>query len=370
MYCKLTRRQMLASLGAFALAGAGAAAFSGRTPAFAEATGDTREIEDYAGRKVTIPTQVDSVYCAVPTGEAWVATLAPTKLIAWVNQPTDAALAYLPESLAKLPAIGGWMGQKCTANIEDIISLAPDGIIYMGVSKSLAKDETPDQIQTQTGIPVICVPNALEATADVYRTLGEWVCEAERGAELGDFYEEHLKHMTELLDAIPEDEYPTIYYAEGADGLSTEPTGSQHTGAIDYCHAINIADVEMQSGQGMTPVSIEQVIGWDPEMILCHTGFVLAEDILDNPVWQDIQAVKNGRVYNTPAVPFNWFDRPPSMMRLMGIEWFAKLIYPEIDLDLEADLTDFFRLFYNVDLTAEQVEELCNQHEISFREAQ
>ena len=245
MYCKLTRRQMLASLGAFALAGAGAAAFSGRTPALAEATGDTREIEDYAGRKVTIPTQVDSVYCAVPTGEAWVATLAPTKLIAWVNQPTDAALAYLPESLAKLPAIGGWMGQKCTANIEDIISLAPDVIIYMGIAKNLATDETSDQIQTQTGIPVICVPNALEATADVYRTLGEWVCEAERGAELGDFYEEHLNHMVELLDAIPEDEYPTIYYAEGADGLSTEPTGSHHTEVIDYCHAINIADVEM-----------------------------------------------------------------------------------------------------------------------------
>ena len=35
---------------------------------------------------------------------------------------------------------------------------------------------------------------------------------------------------------------------------------------------------------------------------------------------------------------------------------------------IEADLTDFFRLFYNVDLTPEQVEELCNQHEISFRE--
>ena len=72
---------------------------------------------------------VNSVYCAVPTGEAMVATLSPEKIIGWVNEPSAAAMEYLPENLASMPVIGGWMGQQVTANMEDIITLDPDIII-------------------------------------------------------------------------------------------------------------------------------------------------------------------------------------------------------------------------------------------------
>ena len=77
----------------------------------AEPQATEREITDMAGRTVTIPTEVNSVYCAVPTGEAMVATLSPDKIIGWVNEPTQATMEYLPENLASLPVIGGWMGQ-------------------------------------------------------------------------------------------------------------------------------------------------------------------------------------------------------------------------------------------------------------------
>ena len=360
------------------LAGLAAAAglSSLRTPALAADKKDEAEVEyvdivDYAGRTVTIPTVVNRVYCAVPTGEAMVATLAPTKLIGWVNAPTEATMEYLPQELAEMPVIGGWMGQKVTANIEDIIKAAPEVIIYMSaLAKTLESDEQPDKIQTQTGIPVVAVPADLEMTGDVYRTLGAWIGEGERGKLLGDFYDEHLKEFEELLATVEEEDIPTVYYAEEADGLCTEPEGSQHTQVISFCRAINVAaDVEMGAGQGLTPVSIEEVIGWNPEMILCHSGYLLAEDILDNPQWADIQAIQNGRVYNTPAVPFNWFDRPPNVMRLLGIVWFANICYPQLEIDVEGFVTEFFELFYNVELTEEQLEALVNQAEISFKES-
>ena len=126
----------------------------------------------------------------------------------------------------------------------------------------------------------------------------------------------------------------------------------------------------MLSGQGRTEVSIEQVIGWNPEIILCHSGFLLSDTIYDDPMWADIDAVKNGRVYTTPAVPFNWFDRPPNVMRVLGIDWFANVCYPDLDLTLEQDVRDFFKLFYLVDLTDEQLDSLLHQDEISYKENQ
>ena len=326
-----------------------------------------RTITDMAGREVTIPTEVKGVYCAVPTGEATVATLAPDKLIGWVNEPSEEALRYLPENFAKMPVVGGWMGQNVTANIEDIIALDPDVIIYMGSGKSIGSDTSiPDDIQTQTGIPVVVVSSDLADTATVYRQLGDWLDEADRGEQLAFYYEKHFADITSKLDAVPASEHPTVYYAENTDGLATDPEGSSHTEVLSYVHVINVADVEMKKGQGRTEVSIEQVIEWNPQIILCHSGFVLADDIVSNPQWADIQAVQNGRVYNTPAQPFNWFDRPPNAMRLLGIEWFAKVCYPDIDVDVDQEISDFFKLFYNVDLTDEQLAELTQQETISF----
>ena len=332
----------------------------------AEPQATEREITDMAGRTVTIPTEVNSVYCAVPTGEAMVATLSPEKIIGWVNEPSAAAMEYLPENLASMPVIGGWMGQQVTANMEDIITLDPDIIIYVGTDGSLGNDDVPDQIQKETGIPVVCASSALERTAEVYRTLGDWIGEAERGEELATYYEAKLADVVEKIDAIPDSERPRVYYAENSDGLATDPAGSSHTEVLDYCKVTNVADVEMKSGQGRTEVSIEQVIAWDPELILCHSGFVLADDITSNPQWADIQAVKDGEVYTTPAVPFNWFDRPPNVMRLMGIQWFATVCYPDIDIDINQETKDFYKLFYKMDLSDEQVESLLNQNQLSF----
>lgn len=332
----------------------------------AEPQATEREITDMAGRTVTIPTEVNSVYCAVPTGEAMVATLSPEKIIGWVNEPSAAAMEYLPENLASMPVIGGWMGQQVTANMEDIITLDPDIIIYVGTDGSLGNDDVPDQIQKETGIPVVCASSALERTAEVYRTLGDWIGEAERGEELATYYETKLADVVEKIDAIPDSERPRVYYAENSDGLATDPAGSSHTEVLDYCKVTNVADVEMKSGQGRTEVSIEQVIAWDPELILCHSGFVLADDITNNPQWADIQAVKDGEVYTTPAVPFNWFDRPPNVMRLMGIQWFATVCYPDIDIDINQETKDFYKLFYKMDLSDEQVESLLNQNQLSF----
>ncbi len=332
------------------------------SPQSSENASETRVITDMAGRTVTIPATINSVYCSVPTAEAMVCTLIPEKLMGWVNQPSDEVMKYLTPELASLPVLGGWMGQQVTANMEDIIKAAPDVIIYMGdVVYSGTMDTTvPEEIQKQTNIPVICVSNALKDTAEVYRILGDYLGVPERGNTLAEYCETKMAEISEAVSKIPESERVSVYYAEGNTGLATDPTGSDHTEVLDFLQMKNVADVEKLPGQGMSEVSIEQVINWNPDVILVSGGYEGAyTEVTTNSIWSDIKAVQDGKVYVTPRYPFNWFDRPPNIMRVLGMQWFGNLIYPDyIKIDINQEIKDFYSLFYNVELTDQDIAEL------------
>ena len=74
-----------------------------------------------------------------------------------------------------------------------------------------------------------------------------------------------------------------------------------------------------------------------------------------------MKAVQNQKVYGIPNAPFGWVDRPMGPNRLIGIRWFSALIYPDyITGDVEDEIREFFKDFYHVDLTDEEMENLLN----------
>ena len=78
-----------------------------------------------------------------------------------------------------------------------------------------------------------------------------------------------------------------------------------------------------------------------------------------DPLWAGIEAVREGRVYLSPTAPFGWIDRPPSLNRMIGLEWMAGLLYPDLwDGDLREEARAFYRLYYHVDLSEEELDRL------------
>jgi len=56
-------------------------------------------------------------------------------------------------------------------------------------------------------------------------------------------------------------------------------------------------------------------------------------------------------VYLIPSTPFNWFDRPPSFMRFIGLQWLANLLYPnEYPIDIQEETKRFYANFMHVSL--------------------
>lgn len=75
--------------------------------------------------------------------------------------------------------------------------------------------------------------------------------------------------------------------------------------------------------------------------------------------WAELKAVQNKQVYEIPSAPYNWFDRPPSVNRIIGFKWLGNLLYPDIyTYDIISEARDFYKQFYHYDLTVEEAEEL------------
>jgi iron complex transport system substrate-binding protein len=71
-------------------------------------------------------------------------------------------------------------------------------------------------------------------------------------------------------------------------------------------------------------VSLEQVLQWNPEIIVT-TDPNFAHGVYDDPMWRAVTAIRERRVHLAPAVPFGWIDFPPSINRLIGLRWLARL---------------------------------------------
>ncbi|MCK5587004.1 ABC transporter substrate-binding protein [Candidatus Bipolaricaulota bacterium] len=107
-------------------------------------------------------------------------------------------------------------------------------------------------------------------------------------------------------------------------------------------------------------VNLEQILLWNPEVIVIPPyGPVQPADIIENPDWAAIDAVKAGRVHRMPRV-IGPMDTPVPES-LLGIVWMAKLFYPElVSLDLEEEVTRFYSFYYDFVLTDEEVEYLIS----------
>jgi iron complex transport system substrate-binding protein len=323
-----------------------------QTPAAAK----TRIITDMAGRKVEIPTVINTVYCAVPTAEAMIYSLAPEKMAAWVNKPSGDVINLLGGRAKQLPVLGGWMGEKVTANLEEMAKLAPDIIVWMG-DPPTAK-ATAEAITQQTNRPVIVTDSTFAPTPAMYRMMGDILGVPERGEKLAAYCENAVKEVSGMAAKIPDDKKVTVYYAEGNGGLTTNPSGSTHTVVLDFVKGVNIGAVEDKSGAASSPVSMEQLLSWNPDVIL--VGSSASADtyntVMTDSAWSQIKAVQNKRVYMTPSLPFPWFDRPPGIMRALGIYWCGNVLYPEyVNIDLNQKTREFCSLFYNLNLTDEQL---------------
>ena len=322
-------------------------------------TAETREITDMAGRKVTVPTaeNIESVFSAGPVAAIFLYMVVPDKLLGWNYELNDVEKSIILDKYQDLPNFG--MGDA--VNYEAVIAANPTIAINSGkINDAMVSDC--DALSESLGIPVVAVDNELDNSAEAFRFMGELLGVEDHAEELAQYAEQVFTDINVLSD-IPEEKKVSVYFGNGEDSLETAPRGSQHAQILDAINAVNVADLELGDGSRVQ-ISAEQLLAWDPDVIVVNgepkadkSGSSAAEDILSNPDYASLKAVQDQKVYGTPNAPFSWVDRPAGPNRLIGMRWFSALIYPEyIKCDINEEIHKFFDLFYHVDLSDEQLE--------------
>jgi iron complex transport system substrate-binding protein len=315
----------------------------------------SRTVADSAGRHVKIPGKISRVIAAGPPASVLLYTLAPEKMVGWVRAPRPSEKAFLSEKVRDLPEYGRLTGRGGTANLETILKFKPDLIVDSGSIRptyvSLA-----NSVQEQTKIPYLLLDGSFANTPEVYRLLGKILGVEQRAEKLARYADETLNGLKARVAAIPESERPRLYYGRGANGLETGLAGSINLEVLERVGAINVAAAAGTGG--LTKVSMEQVLAWNPDVILTlDPGFY--RSVGKDPLWGSVKAVRNGRIYLAPSLPFGWFDSPPGVNRLIGVRWLMAILYPKQFPESLRDTTrEFYRLFYQVDLTEAQLDTL------------
>lgn len=299
-------------------------------------------VTDASGRALEIPATVTRVFPAGPPAAILLYTLAPELLLGWPRANRVEECAFLLPDICARPEVGRLTGRGNTASLEAVLALKPDLILDVG-STAPTFASLAARVQDQTKIPYALLDGRLDAAAATYRLLGALT---HRDAEpLAAYAEQTLVTMHARVNRIPEEERPRVYYARGPRGLETGLGGSINVETLEFLGARNVA--AEQKG-GLAVVSIEQVLAWNPQVIITIDRD-FAANVGTDPQWATVKAVRRGRVHLSPKLPFGWVDFPPSVNRLIGLWWLAKILYPEhFPEDLRELTRDFYAKFYHV----------------------
>lgn len=328
-----------------------------KTSEAADAAGE-REITDMAGRTVVVPDEIETVFSSSTVTAIFMYTLAPDKLLGWNYELNELEKSIILEEYHDLPNFG--MGDSI--NYEAVIAADPTIAVNVGTINDKMISDC-DKLSKSLGVPVVAVDGNLSASAEAYRFMGELLGEEEQAEKLASYAEKTFADIEKM--EVPEDKKVRIYYGNGEDSLETAPAGSAHGQIIDMVNAVNVADLEMGEGSRVQ-ISAEQLLAWDPDVIVVNgepkadtSGASAAEAILANPDYASLKAVQDQQVYGTPNTPFSWMDRPMGPNRIVGIRWLSGLIYPEyLNYNVDEEVKEFFDLFYHVQLTDEQLENI------------
>ena len=320
---------------------------------------ETVSFTDSSGRVVEIPATIDRVAPSGAVATMFLSAFAPEKMCTVSGRPSSAQMAYLPEELASLPETGQMYGSKATLNLEELLASGAELVIDLGDYKDGIQEDL-DALQAQIGIPVIFIEANMESMASAFRTLGKVLSMEERGEALGAFVDETMAMAAENKGKIKDK--VSVMYTTTADGLGTNAKGSTQAQVLEIVGAENAIVVENVSDKGGgNQINLETAMMADPDVII-FTEESIYKEVSTLSGWKEMTALKNGRYYMVPTMPYNWLGNPPSMNMLIGVWWLGNLLYPEYySYSMVDKARKIYSLLWGYDLSVEEAETMLER---------
>jgi iron complex transport system substrate-binding protein len=332
-----------------------------RLPVIAPSAAQNHTVTDLSGRTTVLPVTVNRVACLVGPSYEKVFLLGERNKIAIVPpfvKQMPWAVRVIP-NLSTIPDMASYQDP----NLEELMARKVDVVFFWDYPKPLEK-------MVSSGIPVVVTQQSLSAEqrpssiAQFRKTIKDEVTifgnvlgpDARRRADdYNAYFDTKVDRILAVTSKIPASERPDIYYVRGPKALTTH---GQYTYTDWWVQIAGGNLVSRNISQQVPEVSMEQVIAWDPDIIIMGRVNNTAL-ILDDPKWKDIKAVKTGKVYVNPDGVMYW-DYSSEGVLLM--EYLAKTFHPDKfpDLDMRKEVKEYYSKFYTYNLTDDEADRILN----------
>ena len=236
-----------------------------------------------------------------------------------------------PDSRTKMPDYAkdkASVGKVYQIDVEKVISCEPDlVIINKGMNEKLV-----DTLEA-SGIKTLVVD--MKSYADVKREVAlfaQLTGEKEKGEALISSMDKKIQAVKEK---IPQDKHRVSIIHSTNQGLTVQLSGSIAGSIAEMLGWENVAGdmTPLEKDPDSAPYSLESMVEKNPELLFVTSMGKLEEikasmdaTMAENPAWQSVEAVRQGKVYYLPQ---DLFLLSPGIHYPEAVELMAKLVYPE-----------------------------------------
>lgn len=294
--------------------------------------GETLLYKDKSGRvvKVNVPVKravLLTTYELIPALDISSQIAATGK---WAN--TNDLMKATGNYLSGLPSVGSGID----INMETMMKIRPDLIVSWTFRQEQVK------FMEDRGLTVISIyPDSLAELYDVLKLHGRLFGKEKRMDFCISEMDKIFSMIRKRSAKIKNNEKQKVIW------LGSRPTGVSGAGGLthDIITLIGAVNCGAEIGGRNSDVSIEKIIRWNPDVIFIWGNATYgSSDILNNPQWKHVKAVKDRRVYKSP----DWSTWSPRVAPVAL--WMAMKTYPSMYRDVSFSKTadNFYRKVFNI----------------------
>lgn len=299
---------------------------------------------DHAGRAVTVDMPIEEIIPLGALNMRIVASVNATNKVIGIDKgaiSSDVLISRAHPEFLELPDV--------TDNPKMMLKLEPD-LIFM--SSWIGGDA--EKLQEKIQIPVVCIEPTLNGSSfygpggvfETWRLAGFLLRSEEHTRGLIAYCEDEIHKLQNVTSNIPEEEKPRVYYSVHTVRAMTKYDPIQIAGGRNVAEEL----ANPAPGRVVFDVSKEQIIDWNPDIIMVHAFSEPSpsiQELLSEPSFQSIKAVNDERVYYVKG-PISGIDPASSLTECF---YMAKLFHPQAfaDLDVEAEGNEVLKRMYGAD---------------------
>lgn len=277
---------------------------------------ETTKVMDREGNEVVLPEKTDKIISLAPSITETLVNLGLSDNLVAVDK-----YSLQVENVNKdLPVF-----DIMNPDAENIVALKPDIIFGTGMSKSKGTDPFAPMVEMGAFVTVIPTSTSIEGIKKDISFIGKVTKKEQEAENIINDFEKRIQDILDVIEQNKDTQPMTVYFETSP--MPSAYTFGKDTFLNDILNVLGAKNI-FEDESGWFPVSEEQVIDKNPSVIFTNASSSenLIEDVKNRTGWENIDAIKNDRVY---LIDKNRSSRA-NENSIEAIEQIAKALYPDL----------------------------------------